>query len=320
MSDDEEETYDHKVLNESQQCHIKRYAKLSREVRDILYEEKLIDELRSLYTYTSLQKSHHVKDLIRAGCFSDDEMATWKTSSEFLHVPLTNKSPDQIVLIENYKAQRAKLNRIVRNIVAKLLKEVFYDEAEILEKEAAKRRSLEAKKRRSSSEQQDLKSSAQPATSAPTGTTAPPAGTTAPPPATAASPATAAPPPNKVVISKKRVVEVHYNIKEQFLVPININLEDKTQVKNWEVTWNTLKVYLVNGKMIEIDNRGLVESFFEQPNPNPNKEYRIKNYNDCNVDENDEGFNAIDINKTIADDDDGINEISEAFTKFGLNK
>jgi hypothetical protein len=105
-----------------------------REISQILYEENLIDDLRSLYTYSTLQKSHYVKDLIREGCFTADEMEIWQVSSEYLNTPLPDNKEER-AYIQNLKAQRAKLNRVVRNIVAKLLNEVFPEEVDIIKNE-----------------------------------------------------------------------------------------------------------------------------------------------------------------------------------------
>jgi ribosome assembly protein YihI (activator of Der GTPase) len=61
-------------------------------------------------------------------------------------------------------------------------------------------------------------------------------------------------------MSSNKVVRVSYTTDDVFYIPKNINLEDKTQVKSWGVKYNTLFIYLTNGKKLEISNRGWIDS------------------------------------------------------------
>ena len=56
-------------------------------------------------------------------------------------------------------------------------------------------------------------------------------------------------------------VVVTYVVAETFKVPEGINLKDESQVEDWEVKWNKLTIYMVDGTELEIDSEGHVESF-----------------------------------------------------------
>jgi hypothetical protein len=61
-------------------------------------------------------------------------------------------------------------------------------------------------------------------------------------------------------MSSNKIVRASYTTEDVFCIPKNINLEDKTQVKSWNVKYNTLYIYLTNGKELEISNRGWIDS------------------------------------------------------------
>jgi len=189
---DDDSVRDNTVLNETIQSQIKRFAKSCREVYDILYEEKLLAELRSLYNFNTLLKSHRVKQLIREGCFDNEDMQIWHLSDEYTRKSLEGFSAEQLAHIEELKRRREQLNRLVRDIISRLAREVFPEFASVLENEA-KKKSSDAKKKRKSLEKK--KPPATPATATPataTPATATPATAT---PATATATATPAPAP-----------------------------------------------------------------------------------------------------------------------------
>ena len=54
-------------------------------------------------------------------------------------------------------------------------------------------------------------------------------------------------------MSTSKVVIVEYHYQEAFKVPKGLDLEDKTKVTEWWVKWNTLKILLVDGTILEIE-------------------------------------------------------------------
>lgn len=52
--------------------------------------------------------------------------------------------------------------------------------------------------------------------------------------------------------TQTKVVIAEYRCQEAFKVPKGIDLEDKTQVQEWWVKWNKLKILLVDGTVLEI--------------------------------------------------------------------
>lgn len=126
-------------MSARQENFIKSYARGTRAILDIL-DDGLVEELRAVYDYSSMKNSEHVKQLIREGCFTEIEKETWARSEETSGLPLTAFPEEERVAIQELRNARDKLTRIVRRILAKLLKEVFFDQAKILEEEAAKRR------------------------------------------------------------------------------------------------------------------------------------------------------------------------------------
>jgi len=58
----------------------------------------------------------------------------------------------------------------------------------------------------------------------------------------------------------KKVVRARYTACEEFVIPDNINLEDNSVVESWGVKWNILYINLINGKTIEIQGKGYLES------------------------------------------------------------
>jgi hypothetical protein len=91
----------------------------------------------------------------------------------------------------------------------------------------------------------------------------------------------------------RQVIRVHYCIEDLFLIPENIDLNNKNQVKDWGVKWNTLYIYFVDGSEIQINSKGWVNDFdYKRPNddyePEPAEDFGY-------VDNDDEGFNPVDV-------------------------
>ena len=70
-------------------------------------------------------------------------------------------------------------------------------------------------------------------------------------------------------MSTSKVVIVQYSFEEAFKVPKGMDLEDKTQVKEWWVKWNILKIRLVDGTLLEIDPEYGVNNCTKHPNEEP---------------------------------------------------
>ena len=58
----------------------------------------------------------------------------------------------------------------------------------------------------------------------------------------------------------KKVVRARYSAYEEFAIPDNIDLEDKSIVKAWYIKWNILYIHLINDETIEIQGKGYLES------------------------------------------------------------
>ena len=56
-----------------------------------------------------------------------------------------------------------------------------------------------------------------------------------------------------------KVVKVYYRVSDVFVIPKDINLEDETQVKEWCVKYNTLYIYLIDGREFEIGSEGWID-------------------------------------------------------------
>jgi hypothetical protein len=89
-------------------------------------------------------------------------------------------------------------------------------------------------------------------------------------------------------MSSNKVVRVSYTQEEYFCVPSNIDLEDKTQVKFWGVKYNTLHIVLTNGKELEIEAEGHINSVdYKYPDGDP----EILDTDECTwIDEEDEEY------------------------------
>jgi hypothetical protein len=91
----------------------------------------------------------------------------------------------------------------------------------------------------------------------------------------------------------RQVIRVHYCVDDVFVIPENIDLNNKNQVKDWGVKWNTLHIYFVDGSEIQINSKGWVNDFdYKRPNddyePEPAEDFGL-------VDNDDEGFNPVDV-------------------------
>ena len=92
------------------------------------------------------------------------------------------------------------------------------------------------------------------------------------------------------VYNQKKVVRVTYENEDIFKIPSNIDLENKDQVEEWWVKWNTLYIRL-KGKsteeMIEIESEG-----WERDEKNPTSE-TIEDAEDFGIE--DEDFDKVDM-------------------------
>ena len=60
--------------------------------------------------------------------------------------------------------------------------------------------------------------------------------------------------------TERKVVIARYWVDEAFKVPDGIDLENKKQVKDWGVKWNTLYIYMVDGTTIKVEGVGWMEN------------------------------------------------------------
>jgi len=91
----------------------------------------------------------------------------------------------------------------------------------------------------------------------------------------------------------RQVIRVHYCVDDLFLIPENIDLNNKNQVKDYGIKWNILYIYFVDGSEIEIKSQGWIDDFdYKRPSddyyPEP-----VEDYNCVSAD--DEDFNPIDV-------------------------
>jgi len=71
-------------------------------------------------------------------------------------------------------------------------------------------------------------------------------------------------------MSQSKVVIVEYHYREAFKVPQGMDLEDKTQVQDWWVKWNKLKILLVDGTVLEIQPEwDCVDDSMKRPSDDP---------------------------------------------------
>jgi hypothetical protein len=91
-------------------------------------------------------------------------------------------------------------------------------------------------------------------------------------------------------MSSCKVVKLTYSNILAFCIPKNINLEDETQVESWSVKGEKLYIYLTNGKK-------LIINYFvaDEIDYNYHCEEEIVEAEDVCIDEQDEGFNEVDV-------------------------
>jgi len=70
-----------------------------------------------------------------------------------------------------------------------------------------------------------------------------------------ADPATAVDKP-AALKKKEKVVQVTYTVSDIFRIPKHLDLENKEQVEDWCVKYNTLNIVLTSGKELEIESEG----------------------------------------------------------------
>jgi hypothetical protein len=64
---------------------------------------------------------------------------------------------------------------------------------------------------------------------------------------------------------KREMLHVTYSLDESFKIPIGVDLNDTSQVKNWSVKWNILYITYADGRIEEIAAEGLLN--YEYPVP-----------------------------------------------------
>lgn len=110
-------------------------------------------------------------------------------------------------------------------------------------------------------------------------------------------------------MSSLKVVHVSYTHDDVFCIPKNIDLEDKTQVENWGVKYNTLYIYLVNGKTLKIESKGWIHDFdYKYPISTSIENADEFGIDDDDIDEEEEEEEEIEICHGCknAPDDDGL--------------
>ena len=97
----------------------------------------------------------------------------------------------------------------------------------------------------------------------------------------------------------RQVIRVQYCIDDVFVIPENIDLNNKNQVKDWGVKWNTLYIYFVDGSEIQINSKGWVNDFDYK---RPNDDYEPEDAEDFGwVKPDDEGFKPVDVYQPTAE-------------------
>jgi len=64
---------------------------------------------------------------------------------------------------------------------------------------------------------------------------------------------------------KREMLHVTYSLDEVFKIPIGVDLNDTSQVKNWNAQWNILYITYTDGRNEEIAAEGLLN--YEYPVP-----------------------------------------------------
>ena len=97
---------------------------------------------------------------------------------------------------------------------------------------------------------------------------------------------------------ERKVVIARYWVDEAFKVPDGIDLENKKQVKDWEVKWNTLSIKMVDGTEIKVEGVGWLDDYEywsfcnscnckSGPSPKRPQDATIEEASDWNLDEED---------------------------------
>jgi hypothetical protein len=93
----------------------------------------------------------------------------------------------------------------------------------------------------------------------------------------------------------KKIVRAYYTQEEEFCIPSNIDLDDKKQVEEWWIKYNTLYIRLVNDKLLRIEGNGITEcTSYKYPD---SSEILGADEGYCNYDEEDyiEKFKNVDL-------------------------
>jgi hypothetical protein len=67
-------------------------------------------------------------------------------------------------------------------------------------------------------------------------------------------------------VKKPMIVVAHYIEQHNFKIPIGIDLDDPTQVRNWGVKWNKMWIEYIDGREEEIDAYIEFEIDYKEPN------------------------------------------------------
>lgn len=88
-----------------------------------------------------------------------------------------------------------------------------------------------------------------------------------------------------------KVVIVNYTHSDAFKIPKGLDLEDKEQVEDWSVKYNTLYIYKTDGSKLEIQAEGWIHHFdykYPQDETIENRDDHGIDYSDDEEEEEDE--------------------------------
>ena len=88
---------------------------------------------------------------------------------------------------------------------------------------------------------------------------------------------------------KREMLHVTYSLDESFKIPIGVDLNDTSQVKNWNAQWNILYITYTDGRNEEIAAEGLLN--YEYPVPESVNVVSVDEHGDL-IDEDDDEYDC----------------------------